>query len=253
MTPPVIHRVTTLDLHVAAAAVAVRGRAARRDRRAFRAPAAREAAAVERPRAAGTQSGVRRRSLQRRLFRDRFRQLPGLARLGLSGPGACSTALAWARCAAPTARSCSAKWASTPPMPGGSISRPARPISTMSRDGKVDIAGSVAARDRGRNRPDAGGLSRRRALGLRGRRVRDRDDQDIACRYDGRSAARADRGQSRPAASAGTGRHPSGARGRRSHRGDAALCHGVSRAAICEASLSRHCLRQTRSVCARER
>ena len=43
MTPPVIHRVTTLDLQFQPLVVAVRRRAARRDRRAFRDQAAREA------------------------------------------------------------------------------------------------------------------------------------------------------------------------------------------------------------------
>ena len=56
----------------------------------------------------------------------------------------CSTASAWARCAAPTARSCWAKWASIPPMPGASIFRRERPISTTSAAARSICAGSVA-------------------------------------------------------------------------------------------------------------
>ena len=66
------------------------------------------------------------------LFRDRFCQLPGLARLGLSRQGRVQRLRHGRACAAPTARSCSAKWDSTPPTPGASIFRPARPISTTS-------------------------------------------------------------------------------------------------------------------------
>ena len=58
--------------------------------------------------------------------------------------GTCSTVSGWARCAVPTAPSCSARWASTPPTPDASIFHPARPISTTSGDGAVDISGSVA-------------------------------------------------------------------------------------------------------------
>ncbi len=50
-----------------------------------------------------------------------------------------------------------------------------------------------------------------RALGLRGFRRGDRDDPDFARRHARRGAARADQGQSRPAAAAGTFRDPSGA------------------------------------------
>ena len=88
MTHPVIHRVTH-----ARSAPSSRGRGrSPKTRRAeidgaFRGQAAREAENVERPRAAGAQSGVCRRALQRQLFRDRFRELPGLARLGLSRQG----------------------------------------------------------------------------------------------------------------------------------------------------------------------
>ena len=58
MTPPVIHRVTTLDLQFRALAVAVRGAAARRNRCAFRGQAAREAD-LERPHPDGARSGFR--------------------------------------------------------------------------------------------------------------------------------------------------------------------------------------------------
>ena len=84
--PPVIHRVTTLDLPVQPWPWPFARGAARGHRRAFRGEAAREAETLERPRPARAQSGLRRRAFQRRLLRDRFRKLPGLARLGLSRP-----------------------------------------------------------------------------------------------------------------------------------------------------------------------
>ncbi len=68
-------------------AVAVRRSAARGDRRAFRGSAARETEILERAGAARAQSGLCRRPLQRQLFRNRFRQFPGVARLGFSGQG----------------------------------------------------------------------------------------------------------------------------------------------------------------------
>ena len=144
MAVPVIHRVTTLDLRVRAMAMAVRGPAARRDRRAFRGRAAREAADLERPRAARPQPGLCRRASSAPIISRPISPASWPGATGVFRTGACSTALAWARCAAPTARSCSAKWASTPQTPGASISRPARPISMMSADGRLDIAGSVA-------------------------------------------------------------------------------------------------------------
>ena len=131
MTQPVIHRVTTLDLAFEPWSWPFAA-----ERRAeidahFARQAAREAD-LERPRPAGARSGFRRRAPARQLFRDRFRQLPGVARLGLSRRQLSSTASAWARCALPTAPSCSAKWASTPRMPAASIFRRERPISTIS-------------------------------------------------------------------------------------------------------------------------
>ena len=186
--------------------MAVRGRAARRDRRAFRREAAREAAA------SGTAASCSARNpvfagdrLSRQLFRDRFRELPGLARLGLSRPRASSTALAWARCAAPTARSCSARWAGTPRMPGASIFRRARPISTISA--AAASISPAASRARSRRKPGLTPADYRAgaALGLRGHRAPSiAMIRILRCRHAGRSAARADRGQSRPAAAAGT-------------------------------------------------
>ena len=105
-------------------------------------------------------------------FRNFVREFPGLARLEFSRPATCSTVSAWARCSVPTARSCSAKWARRTPPPAGSIFRRARPISDDVRDGKVDIAASVA-----REMEEETGLTPAdyradRALGLRGRSAR---------------------------------------------------------------------------------
>ena len=123
-----------------------------------------------------------------------------------------STVSAWARCAAPTARSCSARWASTPPMPGASIFRPARPISTTS--GMARSTSPAASCARSRRRP----AWRRRIIGsdahwhcvYTGPAVA--MIRHFARRYAGRGLARPDRGQSGRAAAAGIVRHPSGAR-----------------------------------------
>ena len=63
----------------------------------------------------------------------------------------CSTASAWARCAAPTAPSCSARWASTRRMPGAFIFPRARPISTTSAAARSIFP--AASRASSRRRP----------------------------------------------------------------------------------------------------
>ena len=125
-------------------AVAVRGRAARRYRRAFRRSSSARSRNLEWPRPAGAPSWSS----------PAIASAPAISRpiSPASWPGAtgafrtltCSTASAWARCVAPTARSCWAKWASIPPMPAASIFRRERPISTISGGDAVDMSGSVA-------------------------------------------------------------------------------------------------------------
>ena len=107
-----------------------------------------------------------RRAVSRQLFRDRFRKLPGLARLGFSGQGRVQR-LRHGRAALLRRRVRAGRnGPSIPRMPGGSIFRRARPISTISgRRGRY--RGQRRARGRGGNRPDACRLSGRRALGLR--------------------------------------------------------------------------------------
>ena len=150
---------------------------------------------------------------------------------------ASSTVLAWARCAPPTAPSCSARWASTPRMPGASIFRPARPTSTTSGTACSTFAGSVAREleeETGLTpadyRADADWHCIYTGLG--------RDDPDPARRYAGRSVARAGSrpispGSDQPELSA----HPSGARRERSHRGNAALCRRPSSKRSCPPDL----------------
>ena len=231
-TPPVIHRVSALDLAVEAWTWPfAEARRAEIDG-AFRRQAARKAGDVERPRPARAQPGVCRRPLQRQLFRNRFRKLSGLARLGLSRHRPCSTVSAWARCAAPTAPSCSARWASTRRTPGASIFPPARPISTTSGTARSTYQAASRASSRRRpalrpanieSEPDwhciytgpAVAMIRMLHVDMPGEALRDRIEANLALQR-----------------SAGIIRHPSRARHARSHLGNAALCHGVHRGAV---------------------
>ena len=187
----------------------------------------------------GPQSGLQRRSLQRRLFRGGFCQLSGMARLGFSRQAACSTVSGWARCAATTARSCSARWPRIPRMPGGFIFPSGTPDLDDLRGDMVDIAGSVARE-----------VEEETGLTAADYRADDQWDCVVSGAASSRSSgfwmsicrARHCAPGSKPIsprhAVAGTLRHPSGARACRFHAGDAALCHGVHRGAGCVLILS---------------
>ena len=88
------------------------------------------------------------------------------------------------------------------------------------------------ARARGGDRPCARRIRERAALALHLHRTCGCDDPHVAGRYAGRRRARPDRGQSRRAASAGIIRHPPRARHPRSHLRNAAFCHGLHRGAV---------------------
>ena len=164
MTPPVIHRVTTLDLAVRALAVAVRASAARRHRCAFRAQAAREAD-LERPRPAGARSGFRRRALQRRAISRPISQAFWRGATGAFPTPTCSTASAWARCAAADGAFVLGEMGQHTSNAGRIYFPSGTPDLDDIRDGAVDIAGSVAREVRGGNRACARGLSRRARTG----------------------------------------------------------------------------------------
>ena len=130
-------------LTFAAAAVAVRPRAARRHRRAFRGAQARAAGAVERTRADALRVSPSRTApfaapVSRPISRACW---PGAT--GISRTRRARTASPWARSAGATAHSCSASWARTRRMPAASIFRPARRTRTTSVGATVDLEGSV--------------------------------------------------------------------------------------------------------------
>ena len=77
--------------------------------------------------------------------RNRLCELCRLAHWGLPHAGV-HDCFAAAAIVPPTARSCSASWARTPPMPGGSIFPAARPIPTISSTAR-SISTSACARE----------------------------------------------------------------------------------------------------------
>ena len=183
--------------------VAVRERAARRDRCAFRREAAREAEDLERPRAARPRRRYLRRPADRRVYFEtdfasflawRDWGFPDRGVFNGFGMGAlrcCRRRLRAGRDGRPY-RQCRAR----------SISRPARPIPTMSSTARSIIAGSVAREIEEETgltpadyHPDA-------ALGLRRVGALDRADAAADGRHAGRGAEGADRGQS------GAAEHP---------------------------------------------
>ena len=229
--PPVIHRVSALDLAVEAWTWPF-AETRRAEIEAHFADKQREKPAhVERPRPARAQPGVCRRSLQRQLFRNRFRKLSGLARLGLSRPrrvqrfrhgrAALRRRRLRARRDGPAHVERRAHLFSV---------RHARSRRHQGRHGRYFR--QRRARTRGGDRPCARRIRERAALALHLHRACGRDDPHVADRYAGRRRARPDRGQSRRAASAGIIRHPPRARHARSHLGNAAFCHGVHRGAV---------------------
>ncbi len=229
MTAPRIHRVTTLDLRVAAIAWPFARRAARRDRRALRRQAAREAENLERPRPARAQSGLRRRALCAPIISRPISQVSWRGATGAFPIRTSSTALAWARCAAPTARSSWAKW----PQHTANAGRIYFPSGTPDLDdisgGAVDIEGSVVREveeETGLTPADyrAGPHWDCVVTGASVAMIR-----ILQVDMPGEALARADRGQSRPAVAARACGDPSGAARQRSHRCDAALRDRVCR------------------------
>ena len=101
---------------------------------------------------------------------------------------ACSTVSAWARCAAPTAPSCSARWASTPSNAGRIYFPSGTPDLDDIRDGTVDIPGSVVRELEEETGLAPGEYRERAALALRLHRTCGCDDPHVAGRYAGRSA-----------------------------------------------------------------
>jgi hypothetical protein len=100
---------TRLDLRFEPG-VAVRDRAARRDRRAFRQAARRQAGDVERARADDARGEIADGVLTGAISKPTSRaSSPGAT--GAFPTRRCATASRWRRCARPTARFCSARWA----------------------------------------------------------------------------------------------------------------------------------------------
>ena len=153
---------------------------------AFRRQAARKARDVERPRPARAQPGVCRRPLQRQLFRNRFRKLSGLARLGFSRTGVFNGfGMGALRCA--DGAFVLGEMGQHTRTPGASIFRRARPTSTTSADGTVDIAGSVTREarggDRALTRPNTGAEAALGTVSYSG--PARRDDQGVCSRHAG--------------------------------------------------------------------
>ena len=214
--PPVIHRVSALDLVVEAWTWPF-AETRRAEIAAHFADKQREKPAMWNGRVLlGRNPVFARRSLQRQLFRNRFRKFSGLARLGLSrsvrvqrfrhGRAALRRRRLRARRDGPAHVQRRAHLFSV---------RHARPRRHQGRHGRYFR--QRHARTRGRDRAGTRRIRQRAALALHLHRACGGDDPHAAGRHAGRSGARPDRGQSRRAASAGIIRHPPRARPPRSH------------------------------------
>ena len=233
MRPPVIHRVTH-----ARSRRARRGRGRSREARRAEIDGAFRANSSAKGRRCGTaascsgairclQAIVSAPAISRPISRASW---PGATGAFPTRP--CSTVSAWARCAAPTAPSCSAKWASTPSNAGRIYFPSGTPDLDDIRDGAVDIPGSVVreleeetglAPGDYRSEPDwhcvftgpAMAMIRILHVDMPGDALRARIEANLALQR-----------------SAGIVGDPSRARHARSHRRDAALCHGLHRGAV---------------------
>jgi hypothetical protein len=230
MTPPVIHRVTTLDLRLQPWSWPF-AEARRADIDAHFALKQREKPQLWNGRVLlGRNPDFAGDRFSASYFETDFASFLAWRDWGFPGR-ACSTAFGMGALRCADGAFVLGEMGRIPPMPGASIFRPARPTSTISAMAR-SISRQRRARNRGGNRLTPADYRPDPHWDCVVTRASDCDDQDIERRYAGRSAARADRGQSRPRSISPNFRHPSGAQRLRSHRGDAALCHGVYRAAV---------------------
>ena len=152
MTSPPIHRVTTLDLAVRPWAWPF-AQARRAEIDAHFAEKQREKPALLNGRVLLGRSPVfSGERFSASYFETDFASFLAWRDWGFPRQGTCSTALAWVRCAATTAPSCSARWASTPRMPAASIFPSGTPDLDDVR-GEARSISRAASRARSRRRP----------------------------------------------------------------------------------------------------